>query len=133
MLMIHEISLIIFLLILVNDIMKWIDMSWGDICFYLFIFEDCWSICMCIAFINCWKSVGAYVLAYGCYALLKSCWKRSFLTLKKSKVSWSLLGEFLNCSTIPIYPPSRCSPLLRFTFSEDKIHITTLYLVQFES
>ena len=28
-----------------------------------------------------------------------------------------MLGEFQNCYKTPIHPPSRCIPLLRFTFS----------------
>ena len=41
---------------------------------------------MWFAFINYWESVVAYILTCGFYALLSSCWKRKFLTLRKSKV-----------------------------------------------
>ena len=44
---------------------------------------------MCFAFINCWESVDAYIVACGSF----------------TKVRQSLLGEFLNCSTTPIHPP----------------------------
>ena len=79
--MIHWMSLIILLSLCL--MISWSQLLWVEEMIVLLIyFEECWSICMCFALINCWESVDAYILTYGCYVLLKSCWKKSFLTLR---------------------------------------------------